>query len=553
MSVRAFLQDRAASITVLSALILPLLFGFAAFGVDLGSAYLDARRLQGATDLAAMAAVADPATAEARVRRILSANGFADDPFQLEFGTFAADAARTPQARFVSVPGEARASKLTVAHSSPALFAKVLNVSEFPLEASAVATVTPMASFALTSRLAALDGGVLNAVLQDAFGSGVSVSVLDSQRLLDASLNAGRLAALLAPAAEPGERVQRFLAEPHAVGAIFAAAGRLSRERGEAGAAGVFERLSRATLRSRAALKGADLLQVGLEGARGAYPADALDVDINAFDLLLASVAAGAAHRTIVAIEHDLGVASVSVEILLGENGRSAPLLAVGPVGTRLDTSQLRARLVARIGSGKGLLALASLELPLQVLAGSGTAQLRSVSCAGPAAARHATLAVTPGLLDAAVGAFDRPLARAGFGETMGPATLVDGLGAAKIRASAHLSANNPRPTILAFEAADIAAGRVKTVGTRFFARSLTADLIEDLDIEPVLLRQPLSLLPSAPSGSDAARALGDQLAVLAVPIDRMLNELAGVLGVQIGEAEVRVTGLRCNAAHLAQ
>jgi uncharacterized membrane protein len=61
--IQRFLRDRRGNITIMSALCMMLLLGFAAFGVDFGSIFLDKRKTQSTADLAAIVAASDLAHA----------------------------------------------------------------------------------------------------------------------------------------------------------------------------------------------------------------------------------------------------------------------------------------------------------------------------------------------------------------------------------------------------------------------------------------------------------------------------------------------------------
>jgi len=57
-----FWQDQRGAIAMTAVLAVPLVLGFAAFAIDLGSVFLQTRQLQGVADLAAISAASDIAT-----------------------------------------------------------------------------------------------------------------------------------------------------------------------------------------------------------------------------------------------------------------------------------------------------------------------------------------------------------------------------------------------------------------------------------------------------------------------------------------------------------
>ena len=71
---RSFQHDCSASVLILAAFLLPVSVGCAALAVDLGWAYLERRQLQGAVDLAALAAASDLDLAQQSAEKSLTAN-----------------------------------------------------------------------------------------------------------------------------------------------------------------------------------------------------------------------------------------------------------------------------------------------------------------------------------------------------------------------------------------------------------------------------------------------------------------------------------------------
>ena len=71
---RTLLKDRRASISIASAIAMTMLIGAVALAVDVGSFYLDRRKLQGIADAAALAAAGRPGQERAAAERIIAAN-----------------------------------------------------------------------------------------------------------------------------------------------------------------------------------------------------------------------------------------------------------------------------------------------------------------------------------------------------------------------------------------------------------------------------------------------------------------------------------------------
>src|SRR3546814_5344801 len=67
-------NDTGGGISILTAFGLTMLIGSAALAIDVGSLYLDRRKLQGIADAAALAAAGRPGEEQAAAERIIAAN-----------------------------------------------------------------------------------------------------------------------------------------------------------------------------------------------------------------------------------------------------------------------------------------------------------------------------------------------------------------------------------------------------------------------------------------------------------------------------------------------
>ncbi|WP_426039611.1 TadG family pilus assembly protein [Brevundimonas sp. DC300-4] len=154
---------------------------------------LDARRLQGAADVAAMVAAADldNALALAEVNAAANEPGVAVET-GIELGIYVADAALAPGARFTPGTVGANAVRVTLRRATPVYFGAIITGKRsMMLTRFAIAVVEqqPRAMFSLGSRMASLDGGIANQVLSGLTGSSVSLSVMDYRALADAKVN----------------------------------------------------------------------------------------------------------------------------------------------------------------------------------------------------------------------------------------------------------------------------------------------------------------------------------------------------------------------------
>src|SRR3546814_11645113 len=74
MRLPSLCRDTRGGISMLTAFALTMLIGSAALAVDIGSLYLDRRKLQGIADAAALAAAGRPGEAQAAAGRIVAAD-----------------------------------------------------------------------------------------------------------------------------------------------------------------------------------------------------------------------------------------------------------------------------------------------------------------------------------------------------------------------------------------------------------------------------------------------------------------------------------------------
>jgi uncharacterized membrane protein len=100
----------------------------------------------------------------------------------------------------------------------------------------------------------------------------------------------------------------------------------------------------------------------------------------------------------------------------------------------------------------------------------------------------------------------------------------------------------------VSFNGNEIASGTVKTVKTGDLMQSLFSTLLGTLDLRINLLGLGLGL-----GNGPVKSAVNSTLSTVATPLDGVINSLTGLLGLGLGEADVRVNGVRCNAVALVR
>jgi uncharacterized membrane protein len=155
------------------------------------------------------------------------------------------------------------------------------------------------------------------------------------------------------------------------------------------------------------------------------------------------------------------------------------------------------------------------------------------------------TLGVTPGVVDSWIGNVTPSMfSSMSSPVNPGPATLVSAPGLS-ITALAHVAMNNMSATPVTFSYADIQSQTMKTVNTTNYTQSLTTQLLNNLTLNVSVAGLGLGL------PSTFNQALINLISPETAAIDQLLASVLQTVGVAIGQANVWVTGLRCDGAVL--
>lgn len=542
-----FAADKRGSIAIIGAIGAMTLVGFCAAAVDLGSVFMETRRLQGAADLAAMAAARDLDHAQAAAEATARDNGWTGPmAVVIEKGQYRADSALAASARFTAGASDPDAVRVKLSGETPLFFGQaLLGKPTLTIHRQATAARAELASFSIGTRLAALNGGLANALLSGLTGSQVNLSVMDYNALAAADVDlfdyfdALRLDLGL-KAASYDEVLDAKLTTGRALRVLSKVLG----DHGDTRAAGATTTLAKAA---------GDRTQVDLHKLfdPGPYAAQShvaggggAAVKLDAMSLAKATLALANGQRQVAL---DLGatvpgVASLKAWLAIGEPPNNAPWMTItASRDVIVRTAQTRLYLEAKVG-GAGLLQAAEVKLPLLVEAASGEARLKAIACSSS----EATLDVRPGLGSLAVGEIDTgklddfktPLAPTTATIAKAPLFSVTG------KANVALGGKTWQP--VRFYSSDIRNGVVKTVSTTDLAQATVASLLGDLVLKPNVGGLNLSL-----ADTTLTSAVSALLTPLAAPLDEVVNALTGLVGVRLGQADVRMNGLRCRDAAL--
>jgi len=410
----------------------------------------------------------------------------------------------------------------------------------------ATAAQTRLASFQIGSRLLALRGGVANAVLSGLTGSSVNLSVMDYESLLRADVDLLTYVDALRTrldleAASFDETLQHDVEAPDAIEAIADALPAT-----ETRAIGAIRRLADAS-RGAGRLDGVDrLIDLGPYGAQDHALSGPTQVRVSAMDLASAVLQIAGGDRQ-VRLELGAGVpglASTDVWLAIGERPNNSPWLAItDDESVVIRTAQTRLYIEANVRPG-GDLGAAQVRLPILIELAPARARLVDIRCGISRNSREVTLAVAPGIGSLSLGGINlnqldnfraelRPTRAA-----LVRAPLIQADGHARIDVGGEQWSN------VRFSGSEIDRGAVKSVATRDAAQATISSLLGRTDLTVRVAGLGLNL-------GGVTSALRGALTAAAAPLDGLINGLSDLLGVRLGEADVRVNGVRCGGAAL--
>lgn len=535
----AISSDRRAAISIATAFAMTMLIGAAALAVDVGALYLDRRKLQGIADAAAMAAAGRPGEEQAAAQRIIAANCDCGIRIAaLTTGTYTPDATIAAEQRFAAGGASANAVRIVLTRDRPLYFGRFLTGrSESIIQATATATGARRgyAAFSLGSRVAAVNGGLPNALLSGLTGSQINLSVMDYNALASTDIDLLAFSDALRTEIDAevltfGQTLDSQVTMPQVVSALARAS--------EGQAASALEHIAdralpRGLLPSRAIDLGPRSSSIRVDAAN--------PVKVNALSLLRAMLLLGSANRQVdLAVASNLpGGSGIDIALLIGEPPAHSPLIAVTDTNDVIvRTAQVRLKLDTKVQTP-----LASVHIPVLAELGSASARIADIDC-GPNSSAAVALAVVTSPAMLAIGTVDS----ADFQNMQRPldprSARVVKLPLASVDAEAELVLSDLNEKQVPFSRSDIDDGRVKTVSSSGLVAGAAKSLSDRMDLRVNVLGLGLNL--------NALRTVvGDTVALAAPVLDTVLADLTGLLGVHVGQADARVNALRCGKAKL--
>lgn len=555
---KRLLIDRRANVTTLTALTTPFALVLAAAAIDAGSLYTERRELQALADLSAIVAAGARGKPADAVLVALADNGVAKAVIgggvseadaiaaTVRAGRYRASPDTDLLARFDPASPTANAVHVTLRRIGTRHFAGAL-IDPPLISVQATAYRPAEAAFSIGSRLASLDGGLVNRLLGGLIGGNVSLSLMDYRALVDADIDLLAFSDSLATRLSlTGVTYGDVLASKVSLGTVLNAMADIP---GTDPAA----RLALRALASRAAtslkVPLGSLIDLGRVAnlAVGSRPSGITAV-AGVMDLVTTGAAlANGEHQVRVDLGLTLpGLAGVTLDLAIGEPPQGSAVYRLGETGDMVRTAQLRLLLNTRVTGPGGLLGTL-IQVPIYVEVAHAEARLAAISCPSASAGLQATVAARPGVATLRI-ADVGPANLADFKRSppTTPARLVNAA-LVEIRGGAVASISNQVPKTVAFSAADIASRAVKTVATRDLSQSLVKSLLESLTLDVRVIGIDLGI-----SGL-ARTTLLATLSGVTPALDQVLNTVLDTLGVRVGEVDVRMHGAACGRAVLVQ
>lgn len=516
---------------------LTMLASVAALAIDTGMMFLEKRRLQGVADAAALAAAATPDTGRTAALAAISANGDSDVALQsLSIGGYSPDTTITPANRFTAGDPADNAVRVTLQSTVQPFFAQLISGRTTPIVAQATAARINLAAFSIGSRLAAVNGGLPNAILSGLAGSNINLSVMDYNALVSGNVDLLAFSdslrtALHLDAATFGQVLSSDVALPQVAQAMAAAAT-------DADTAAALKLL--AVQLPERTVKLSSIIDLG-PLSNDVRADSSKPVDVNAASFVYALLDIGGTTRQVSA---DVGlnvpgITSSQMTLAIGQRPGNSPWVAVSSTNkVTVRTAQARLAIVATI-PGSALSGIASVKIPFFVELAQAKATLGHVSCAAGRDKAIASLDVTPSVGEVAIADFDTT-AMSDFTKplTLQPAAIVS-TPLAKVTAYSDIQLGGLTSQSVTFDARDIADHAVKTVSTDDLAEGTASSL----------LRQTKLAVQVGGLGLNASvltQAVQNILISAAAPLDDVIDQVSAITGVKVGQADVWIDSVRC-------
>ncbi len=550
MRLKTFRSDRRGAVAIMMAAASLAMLGVAGLAIDLGNLFTAKRALQGATDIAAIAAASNLSAAAAAANANALANNYLPtDIAAVTLGTYVANPAVAPSARFQPAPlASANAVQVTMTHQQPLYFVNLLwyrnAAASIPITTQATAAATQVVAFDLGSGSASLTGGVANAVIGATVGGTVNLSLADYQSLAGAQVDLFALAnAVAVQLGQPADSYAQAFGSTISMVNFIAALQRV--------APGVMPQLQSLATAAATGAATVDLSRLLEYGPYADLAVGGVEPQVTAVASVLsllqnASQVSGSPHLISLNINANIpGISAVTAMMTVNEPPVGSTVMAIDQAGATLHTAQVRLFLSVTLA---GTVSGAAVQVPLYLEIGYGTASLASLACnALDSSSTQVTLDVTPGLVNGWIGNVTAAnMTNFAVEPTPTTATLLNLLNLATVTGRANATVGNVTPVPVTFSATDIANQTIKASSSTDFVGSLVSSLVGNLSLQVNVVGLP-ALVPPGLTGS-----VSSVLTAAVSPLDQLVTAALQAAGLNLGIADTWVTGARCSAATLA-
>jgi uncharacterized membrane protein len=538
-----------------------------AVSIDLGSLFLNARRLQGIADLSAMAAAQGLTTGTTTAADITAANTAATNTVAVNPWPYAVTTTVTPGVyspdptlsvanRFTATNTSPNAAKVTLTAPVKLVFVGLLiGNPTLQLTRTATAASTQLTAFSIGSGLATLNGGVANALLSALTGSSVSLSVMNYNALLGANVDLfSYLSALSTRMNLTAGSYNSLLSGQVSMPTALAALGDTLNAEGQSGAASAVNQLVGASA-SAPPVQLSALFNLGpyTNQDNSNFSTGGASVSLNAMSTISALLqAANGARQLQLNLGATIpGVTAVTAYLAIGQRPSNSPWIAITNANNVIvSTAQMRLYLTAAVSANGLVPGLLSVTLPAYVELASAQAKLASLQCASTPSQQSVTLSVLPSLGQIAIAQIANTSTLQNFTQpvTLQTAQLLNvaGLVTASVYADVNLGGGGNGWQSVSFSGTDIANDTMKSVSTQNLVQATLASLLGSTSINVNVLGLGLGL-----GSTGLQQSLATLLSPVASGLDGVVNQITSLAGVQLGVADVWVNGLRCQGAAL--
>ncbi|MBX4861135.1 hypothetical protein G9X64_27135 [Rhizobium sophorae] len=570
---RYLATNASGNIAIMAALSAPLILYSLGLGVDYGMMTLQQRRLQQLSDIGAIVAAADINHAADNLVANFDQNGLniavrtdtayatkkgslplTADVTQFDAvadftpGTYLADVSVPLGSRFAAGAQPYDAVKVGITQKAELIFATAFATAP-NLRAIGTASASKLAAFSIGSRLASLNDGVLNTLLGSLLGTSISLKVADYEALTSADIKLLPFLDMLATdlnltAGTYDDLLATDISYP-----------RLLKTLGKTGGltptvTNALNTIEKALGTTQVKIKLEDLFDLGPTGERVIGSGSQLSAEASVMDIVSAAAVAANQKKQVAANLNGSvpGLATVKLTLAIGEMPKGAASNGIGAVGATVRTAQVRLALEVSVLGANSLAGL-KVRVPLYLEVAHAEARLAAITCLGGSAKNAGVgVDVVPGVAELSLGDVD-PKAFVNFDSPprVTRATLIDAL-LLSVSGMAHVNLSNLSKSKLTFQPTDIAAKTIKNVSTKDTLTSALQSLMKETELQVSVLGLGVGLSKTVVQG-----AVADTLSGLTKPLDELLFNLLTLLGIKIGEADVRVTDVRCQQSVLVQ